>query len=255
MKILIGDSGLIGGVLKEKIKFDFFFNSKNISDFDNFKFNNSELYLSCLPATKWMVNKNPNVDFENLYKIVKIISKNKYKKIILISTIDVYNDSKLSSDEDSKILIEKLSYGTNRFMFEILVENFVEYEKLYIFRLPALFGKGIKKNILFDLLNNNNIEMINYYSTFQWYNLKNLADDIFNYTEKYPNEKRFNLFTEPIETSNILEYFPKYKNKFIKDKTKIEYNFKTKFSKNGYINSKENVLKEIKLFIDEFSGK
>ena len=31
MKILVGDTGLIGNTLKEKIQFDFTYNSKNIS--------------------------------------------------------------------------------------------------------------------------------------------------------------------------------------------------------------------------------
>jgi len=58
MKILVGNTGLVGQTLKEYQKFDIEFNSKNINDFEKLVPDNCEIWLSCLPATKWMVNKN-----------------------------------------------------------------------------------------------------------------------------------------------------------------------------------------------------
>jgi hypothetical protein len=56
-----------------------------------------ELYLSCLPATKWLINKNPEIDDNNTKNIMNIISKVKANFVVLISTIDVYSN-KISKD-------------------------------------------------------------------------------------------------------------------------------------------------------------
>ena len=95
MKIIIGNTGLVGTTLCESINFDLKFNSLNLSDFPNIVGDGSELYLTCLPATKWIVNKNVTGDFENLINILNVIKQKKYSKVILISTIDVYNNSPL----------------------------------------------------------------------------------------------------------------------------------------------------------------
>jgi hypothetical protein len=46
--------------------------------------------------------------------------------------------------------------------------------------LPALFGKHIKKNIIYDLLNENEIHNINYNSLYQWYNLSGIVTQTLN---------------------------------------------------------------------------
>jgi sugar phosphate isomerase/epimerase/nucleoside-diphosphate-sugar epimerase len=246
-KILIGSTGLVGKTLKDYINFDYEFNSKNMDKFIVDDSEDCELYLSCLPATKWMVNQDLQKDILNIKNILHTISKFRYKKIILISTIDVYNFSPLMSDETYGINFDKLSYGTNRYLFELLVEEMVESDDLKIFRLPALFNKNIKKNILFDLINNNNVEQINTNSKYQWYNLDSLANDIDYYSNNYSDRKIFNLFNEPIETSEIVDIFPNMKNKVsFNTNNRIEYNYKTNLSESGYIKSSEEVLENIK---------
>jgi len=50
MKILIGNTGLVGQTLKESINFDFEYNSKSIHSYS--PPDGCDLYLSCLPSTK-----------------------------------------------------------------------------------------------------------------------------------------------------------------------------------------------------------
>jgi hypothetical protein len=256
MNILIGDTGLIGTTLKEKINFDFKFNSKNITTFNDYEYKNATLYLSCLPATKWKVNQNLKEDLENINNIIKIISSKKYNRVILLSTIDVYNDSPIFSDENYSINVKNLSYGSNRYFFELLVKNFIETDDLKIFRLPALFNKHIKKNVLYDLLNNNNINQINKNSYFQWYNLDNLYNDIEKLIISYPNDNLFNLFTEPISTEEIINLFPHYKNNLNTfTNNMIMYDYKTIYNSTGYIKNKTEVLYDIKNFVNETINK
>jgi hypothetical protein len=255
MKVIVGNTGLVGSTLCEKIKFDLSFNTSNLIDFPKNVVDGSELYLTCLPATKWLVNKDTTKDFENIMNIINLIKGKKYSKVILISTIDVYYDSKLKSNEDVIPIIKSLSYGDNRYLFEVLIEEFIKTDDLKIFRLPALFNKNIKKNILFDLINENNVELINYNSSYQWYNLDNLSKDIVDYSKQYPIEKVFNLFPEPIESEEIVKLFPSLIHKTKFQENKIVYDFTTKYSNSGYISTKEDVLTEIKKFINEISSK
>jgi hypothetical protein len=254
-KILIGSTGLVGTTLKETIDFDYEFNSKNINDFLNNNYVDAELYLSCLPATKWMVNKDIPTDLKNIYDIIDIISKKSYSKVNLISTIDVYCDSPLMSDETYGPNVNTLSYGTNRYLFEMLVERFIRTNDLKIFRLPALYNKHIKKNILYDLINNNNVEQINSNSMFQWYNLNSLSTDIYYYSKSYPNRKVFNLFPEPVDSYDIVKLFPNHEDKVQHKEQRIVYDFKTDLTGIGYIQPKELVLNDIKGFINEIGIK
>ena len=149
MKILVGDTGLVGTTLSENIGFDIKFNRSNIHDFDDKVIDGSELYLSCLPATKWVVNQNPIGDFENMMRILNVIKTKKYSKVILISTIDIYNSSPLQSNEDYIPQLSNFNYGNNRYLFEIFVKEMVKTDNLKIFRLPALFNRHIKKKYYF----------------------------------------------------------------------------------------------------------
>ena len=255
MKILVGDTGLIGSTLKEKLTFNYTFNSKNITTFNDFEYKNATLYLSCLPATKWLVNKDIKSDIENIRSIVEILSHQKFDQVILFSTIDVYTDTPLLSDENTPIHFKSLSYGTNRYLFELLVQEFVKTSDLKIFRLPALFSKKIKKNVLYDLIHDNNVHQINLNSAFQWYNLENLIKDIDYFIQNFEHETLFNLFTEPLDTTEIVSLFPQYTNMNYSTPTKFEYNFKTVHNKSGYIKTKEEVLNEIKQLVNEISGK
>jgi hypothetical protein len=249
MKILIGNTGLIGQTLKEKINFDFEYNSKTIRDYS--PPNGCDLYLSCLPSTKWMVNKDTKTDIETVIGIIKSIGNMTYKNIYLISTIDVYENSPIGSDEEFDPVFKNFSYGSNRYLFEKMVVKHLNYENVKIFRLPALFSKNIKKNILYDLVNNNNVHMVNKNSSFQWYNLNDLVNDINFYEEKYPNDIIINLFTEPLDSKEIINLFPEHKEKVSYLDNRIKYDYKTKYSSTGYIKTKEIILTQIKNLINE----
>jgi len=255
MKLIIGNTGLVGKTLCETVEFDLFFNSSNIEKFNDIVVDGCDLYLSCLPATKWLVNKNLKSDIDNINKLINILSKKKYSKIILISTIDVYNDSPLMVNEDYSPNMSKLTYGNNRYLFEMLVKECLITEDLKIFRLPALFNKHIKKNILYDLINKNNVDQININSSYQWYNLDLLSTDIERYLKNFPNEMVFNLFTEPINTIDIIKLFDYDEKIFTNSNKKIEYNYTTKYVNNGYITNSKNTIKNIKNFINEFISK
>lgn len=252
MRLLIGNTGLIGTTLKDSLAFDHEFNSSNIETLRDLEVPvHTDIYLSCLPATKWKVNQDPQQDLENILNIIEILSSKAYRNIILYSTIDVYNASPQFSNEDTIPKMSTLNYGSNRYLFEVLVRNNLKYAKLTIMRLPALFGKHIKKNILYDLLNNNQVDKIQKNSKFQWYNLNNLVADTEHLIKSVEPVLCINLFSEPINTSDILDLFPDAKKVDIITPG-IEYDYRTKFEHSGYFKSAVDVLRDIKNFVSEY---
>lgn len=243
-RAIVGYTGFVGSNLLQFYKFDYYYNSKN---FETAKFNDfDEIYFCGVPAVKWYANKNPENDTDTINSLITILKTIKTKKFILISTIDVYENVISCENEDYLCKYnENHTYGKNRYIFEKFIQE--TFENHHIIRLPALFGKGLKKNIIFDLLNNNEIKNIPINSSFQWYNLDWLKDDINMIIKK--DIKITNLFTEPLETSEIIKLFNYTTNEFINLK-RMDYNLKTKYETSGYIRNKNLVLENIKKFIN-----
>ena len=258
---IVGYSGFVGSNLLQFYKFDEFYNSKNIEQIKNKHFDT--LFFCGIPAIKWYANKNPDKDFETIENIKQLLNTITCDKFILISTIDIYE--KINSN-DNNILNEDYecnfninhTYGKNRYLFEKFISE--KFQNYNIIRLSALFGKGLKKNIIYDLINNNQIENIPYNSTFQWYNLDRLKNDIDIILTN--NIKICNLFAEPIETKDIIKIFNKVYNKDYNFQieylgnsyNKLTYNIYTKYfnlfnsNVSNYICNKDSVLNDIESF-------
>ena len=257
MKYLIGYTGLVGSNLMSQTTFDEAFNSSNIKTFKSKDRSGSDLYLSCLPASKWIVNQNIQADLKNINNIIEELKNFNYNNIYLMSTIDTYCDSPMRSSESSRQIFRQDSYGSNRKLFEDLVSQKLNYNSLRIFRLAALFGKGLKKNIIYDLMNENQINKVNLYSYFQWYDLKDLYSDIKNLSKLFKNQNVFNLFPEPLSTYEIVKnLFPNHLSSVDVDPNNIKvYDFHSDLFDDRYIYGKNESLNKIKLFVDEFSNK
>lgn len=168
MKILVGSTGFVGSNLSEQTVFDGLYNSKNIED--AFGLSPDILVYAGVRAEKFLANKDPEVDFAIIENAIENIKKINPKKIILISTVDVY-PSAINVDENTVIDAEILQpYGKNR----LYLENWVEknYNDYLILRLPALFGENIKKNFIYDVINiipaMLNEEIFQKYNQYDW---------------------------------------------------------------------------------------
>lgn len=205
MKVLFGSTGLVGQALQEQTSFDRLFSSKNFREISGIKDDIDHLVLCCLPATKWKVNQDPLADLQNIFAILDTLNGVYAKRVTVISTIDVYGHQCSGRNEADFPDFVKPSYGTNRLLFEELISGSIWHQTMQIVRLPAIYHRLIKKNILFDLLNNHQVEQINANSCYQWYPLDHLWQDL----AKCPKEGIANLFPAPIETQEILtRFFP-----------------------------------------------
>ena len=227
---IIGYTGLIGDNLLNQYKKNFFridlFNSKNINKLNK---NNryDVVFCAALSATKWLANKAPIKDKKNTEKLIKSLKKVNTKKFLLVSTIDVNF---------------RHAYGFNRKTLEKFVKK--NFKNNYILRLPGVFGKGLKKNIIYDLINENNISQIYANDKFQWYDLSYLKRDI---SKIFKNNILgvSELYSLPIKNQEIINFFKKIK--IIKKRLKpINYSIKPK---KGFYKTKKFILNRIKKFI------
>ena len=117
--------------------------------------------------------------------------------------------------------------------------------------MPGLFGKNLKKNIVYDLLNNKNLRNFNPNDTFQWYDLSRIAKDTLDILKNKKNKYLYEFYSEPVENKEILKIFEKiFKKKFNINnniiKKKIIYNFKPS---NGFFMNKSEILKCLQKFL------
>jgi len=148
MDVLVGYNGFVGSNLLLSHKFTYNFNSKNIQE--SYGLRPDLLVYSGVPSSMVLANSEPDKDKNIINDALKNILKIEAKKVVLISTIAVY-DHPVNVDEDSCIDETKLStYGKNRYNLERLVSS--EFSNSLIIRLPALYGENLKKNFIYDLL-------------------------------------------------------------------------------------------------------
>lgn len=149
MNILVGYTGFVGSNLYEKGQFDAVFNSQNIEE--AYGTNPGLLIYAGLRAEKYLANQAPEKDMELILQAEENIRRIAPEKLVLISTIDVFENPQ-DVDETTRIKTENLHpYGYNRYQLECWVRE--HFPEALIVRLPGLFGKNIKKNFIYDFIN------------------------------------------------------------------------------------------------------
>ena len=251
MNCLIGYTGFVGGNLASQRHYDVLINSKNFHTLENRSFD--RIVCAGIPAVKWKANKDPEGDLAHINELVKVLKTVQAKKFILISTIDVYSvNSGVDEDFDCHNPAHH-AYGRNRLYFEDFCRK--QFPDVLIVRLPGLFGNGIKKNVIFDLLNDNCLDMINPESSFQYYCLQNLSEDIER--AEASGLSLVNLFTEPVRTKTILERFFPGKKVGENASPAVSYDMHTKYAylrnlSGKYLYTACEVLAQLEQFIRDY---
>lgn len=149
LKALVGYTGFVGSNLYERGQFDAGYNSKNITQAYGTK--PDLLVYAGLRAEKFLANQDPAKDMEMILEAERNIAAIAPRKIVLISTIDVFK-TPVGVDEATPVDTGDLHpYGLNRYRLEQWVRE--RYPDALIIRLSALFGKNIRKNFIYDYMN------------------------------------------------------------------------------------------------------
>lgn len=303
MKTLVGYTGFVGSNIYAAGRFEGAYNSRNIAE--AYGTSPDLLIYAGLRAEKYLANERPEKDMEQIFQAEENIRRINPRKLVLISTIDVFKVPR-NVDENSAIDMENLpAYGYNRHKLELWTRE--NYPDALIIRLPGLFGKNIKKNFIYDYINIIpymlkkskmeelaciDRELTEYYtlqengfykvnpltdearmilkekcrelgfsalnftdsrSVYQFYDLGRLWSDI--QTALSMGIRLWHPATEPVSASEIYEYLcgAEFRNEL--DGEPAFYDFKTVHDtqfggKNGYICSKQEVLNNIKKFVE-----
>ncbi|MEP6572542.1 MAG: pyridine nucleotide transhydrogenase [Gemmatimonadota bacterium] len=246
---LIGSTGFVGGNLQRQATFDDGYHSRNIESLAGKHYD--LIVCAGAPAVKWKANREPDEDRAQIERLVQALGAARAAHVVLISTVDVY-PVPIEVDENSEIDPEGgQPYGRHRFLLERFIADRFEHT---IIRLPGLFGRGLKKNIIYDFLHQNAVDAINADSVFQFYHLDALWEDIARVRDRAI--RLVNFATEPTSVREIArEAFGRaFEN--AGQGAPARYDFRTThagiFDKTGgYIRSKPEVLEAMRQFVAE----
>ncbi|MCW8205767.1 NAD(P)-dependent oxidoreductase [Verminephrobacter aporrectodeae subsp. tuberculatae] len=171
---LIGFSGFVGSTLRRQASFDALYRSNNIQDIAHKEFD--MVVCAGAPAQKWLANREPEADRGKINSLMNNIETIKCKNFVLISTVDVFQNP-MEVDEETPVDEKGLhAYGQHRRHLEKFVQS--RFPCHLVVRLPGLVGPGLRKNVIYDLHNENNLHAIESRGVFQFYPMVNLWFDI-----------------------------------------------------------------------------
>lgn len=199
--VLIGHTGFVGSNLARSHDFDLRVNSGSIGTLRGGTF--GTIVCAGVSAVKWKANRDPEADAAGIARLTEVLETVRAAQMILISTVDVLRDP-AGADEARPAGTEGLHpYGLHRLQLEGWMAE--RFPVTRVLRLPALFGPGLRKNILYDLQTGNMPGAINPASRFQWYPVTRLWQDIG--TMIRADLDLLHLATEPVRTEAILRRF------------------------------------------------
>jgi len=149
MDALIGATGFVGGHLARQHDFAAAFNSKTIAQAHGLGFD--RVVCAGAPGSMFLANRDPAGDAEAIDRLITSLAQIKAKRFVLISTIAVLADPAAGHDESADQFETDKAYGRNRRRLEAWCLD--RFPRCSVIRLPALFGAGLRKNFVFDLLN------------------------------------------------------------------------------------------------------
>ena len=246
-RALIGYTGFVGGNLRRQGTFDHLFNSSNIDDIRGRHFD--RVVCAGTPGVKWRANQDPETDLAAVTRLIRALDHVEAGHVVVISTVDVY-PTPVDVDEETPIdRAAGHAYGRHRLMLEDAVRARFATTVL---RLPGLFGPGLKKNIIYDLLHGNQVDQISPDSRFQFYDLTALTADIERVIAA--GLEVVNLSTEPVSVAEVARegFGMTFENAAVP--TPVRYDMRTKWGdrlggRNGYLQDRRDVLDRIRAFV------
>ena len=171
---LIGATGFVGSNLRRQRPFAHLFRSTTIGQIGQQQY---DLVVCAAPsAVKWLANKHPEKDRAHVERLVADLEPVRARRFVLISTVDVYPDP-VAVNEDTHIPAESgQPYGRHRRRLERWVQE--RFGSALVVRLPQMFGPGLKKNFVYDLMKDNALELTDRRSRLQFYDVERLWSDI-----------------------------------------------------------------------------
>lgn len=141
---IIGANGFVGRALHRQSKnYDYEITCVTRKNYKNHKNKKYDIVINAaMPSRRFWAFNNPIEDIaETIVKTGKIFYEWNYDKFIQISSISANIQS-------------NITYGAHKKAAEVIV---LQNKNSMIVRLGALYGKGLERSALFDLINNKHI--------------------------------------------------------------------------------------------------
>jgi hypothetical protein len=241
---LIGSTGFVGGNLLRQREFASAYNSSDIDQIHGKQFRT--LICAAPSAEKWKANRDPESDHASVMRLWGSLESVEAQKVILVSTVDVYPNPVDVFEETPIDPAECTPYGRHRLELEQKVS---EAFNSMIVRLPGLFGPGLKKNALYDLLNDHLVDAIDPRAVYQFYDVRRLSSDLERF--EAADLSLINVATAPIAIDAVAHGIFGRTLSPRTEGTGARYDFRTRHAsllggENGYLQSAEAVLAEMR---------
>ena len=238
MDAIVGASGFVGASLAKIINAKHF-TSANISELADHR--PDTVWVAAPSAVKWKANAEPDADAASVRALCESVNSAAPARIVHFSTVDVYGSAQFVHAPDENVLPQPdCPYGANR----LWLENNWSADSVQVVRLPGLFGSGLKKNIIFDLINSRNHGAVSLDSHFQWYDMSDFESLVSEINSAGPGV--LNIAVEPLHTELLVQSaFPEVQD-LCTGTGRAKYDMR---SKNGYRFSKDIVIEQIQRYV------
>ena len=196
-RALVGWTGFVGGALDARIRPDARFRSTDIDQLPAADVD--EIVCAGAPAEKWKANADPEGDRARLQPLMDALAASRARSCVLVSTVDVFADSRGADESTPADTGQEQAYGRNRALLEQFVRE--RFEQTLVVRLPGMFGPGLKKNLVFDLVNQPEARFAHQDSTFQFYDVRALWGHVL--LAQDAGLRVVNLATEPVSAAQV----------------------------------------------------
>jgi sugar phosphate isomerase/epimerase len=217
---IVGHTGFVGSYILQAYPDADTYNSSN-SDAMRYQTYDT-VFCAGLYAAKWWANEHPTDDWSATEALFDNLSTVSCRRVVLFSTIDVYQctssqQNEPDDDDDACDSSGKTpppppcsdthhAYGRNRYHLETRILTHFGRDRCLIVRLGGLFGFGLKKNLIFDWIHRKPLYNFSVHDSFQWYPMEWLMPDTQRLLGRGVTGV-INMFTEPVPNSSIMAVF------------------------------------------------
>jgi nucleoside-diphosphate-sugar epimerase len=198
-RALVGWSGFVGGALQPRVRPVARFRSTDVHELSEADVD--EIVCAGAPAEKWRANAEPDDDWAGISRLIDALDASRATSCVLVSTVDVFADSRGADEDTPADTAQEQAYGRHRALLEEFVAQ--RFADVLVVRLPGMFGPGLKKNLVFDLVHQPEARFAHAASTFQFYDVRELWGHVL--LARDAGLSVVNLATEPVSSAQVAE--------------------------------------------------
>ncbi len=196
-RALVGWTGFVGGSLDARIAPVARFRSTDVDQLPAADVD--EVVCAGAPAEKWRANAEPEADRAGIHRLVDALDGSRARSCVLVSTVDVFADSRGVDETTPADTAQEQAYGRHRAELEEFVRR--RFDDVLVVRLPGMYGPGLKKNLVYDLIHQPGARFAHQDSSFQFYDVRDLWGHVL--LARDAGLSVVNLATEPVTSAQV----------------------------------------------------